>query len=127
MENSLNYEDIGARIRVERENLNLSREKFAEIVELSSFYIGQIERGERRMSLETLAKIAKSLRISIDYLLFGINKYDNSQFLIKEINTCYYELDKDLIELLDILSRCSKKEIYLIKDIIKLMLPHLKS
>jgi len=35
MEKKLNYKELGARIRKERENLNLSREKFAEIVGIS--------------------------------------------------------------------------------------------
>ena len=59
--------EIGNRIRAEREYLGLTREKFAEIVDLSSFYIGQIERGDRTMSLDTLLKIADSLKLSIDY------------------------------------------------------------
>ncbi len=44
----LDLRAIGNKIRLEREMLNLSREKLAEITELSPFYIGQIERGERK-------------------------------------------------------------------------------
>ena len=48
---------IGNRIRQEREKLNFSREKFAEIVDLSPNFLGQIERGEASMSLDTLVKM----------------------------------------------------------------------
>ena len=68
---NLNFKDIGTRIRREREKLGLSREKFAEIVGLSTYYIGQIERGDRNMSLETLFRISESLNVSTDYILKG--------------------------------------------------------
>ncbi|MBZ2175438.1 helix-turn-helix transcriptional regulator [Schnuerera sp. xch1] len=134
---TLNFKNIGSRIRAERESLNLSRERLAEIVELSSFYIGQIERGDRRMSLETLSKISNSLHVSVDYLLYGSNTYDYDkktneleyQFSILESDDKNYnlELNSDLKELFDLLSRCSSKELSLIKDIIKLLIPHIRN
>lgn len=134
---TLNFKNIGSRIRAERESLNLSRERLAEIVELSSFYIGQIERGDRRMSLETLSKISNSLHVSVDYLLYGSNIYDYDkktneleyQFSILESDGKNYnlELNSDLKELFNLLSRCSSKELSLIKDIIKLLIPHIRN
>ncbi|CCQ98055.1 Transcriptional regulator, XRE family [[Clostridium] ultunense Esp] len=128
----LNFKDIGARIRLEREKLNLTREKFAEIVGLSSFYIGQIERGDRRMSLETLAKIATSLHQSVDYLLYGEDAYEvkielGKDFSVLESTDKDYDpyLDEDLKELFLILSQCSNKEIILFKDLIKLIIPYI--
>ncbi len=53
MHNEIDNKGIGERLRQEREELGLTREKFAEIVELSPLYIGQLERGERQMSLNT--------------------------------------------------------------------------
>lgn len=126
----LNYKDIGARIRLERENLNLTREKLAEITELSPFYIGQIERGDRKMSLVTMAKIAKVLHISTDYLLNGPTQFQNmttKDFSVSEASNMGYEqpIDDELNELLSILARCSKKEIRLIKDMVKLIIPYI--
>mgnify|MGYP001316296240 CR=1 FL=1 len=129
---TLNFTDIGARIRLEREKLDLTREKLAEIVGLSPFYIGQIERGDRKMSVETLFKIANTLHVSIDYLLNGSNIYNKKieveeHFSVLESSSEYYGsiLDNELKELLSILSRCSKEEINLIKDITKLIIPHI--
>ncbi|HSH36500.1 helix-turn-helix transcriptional regulator [Schnuerera sp.] len=129
---NLNFKEIGSRIRLEREKLNLTREKFAEIVELSTFYIGQIERGDRKMSVDTLVKIANTLHISVDYLLYGSNIYTeklekNKYFSVFEtIDENYNQTpDDNLQELLSILVRCSEKEIALIKDITKLILPYL--
>ncbi|NLJ99218.1 MAG: helix-turn-helix transcriptional regulator [Tissierellia bacterium] len=129
---NLNFKDIGTRIRLEREKLNLTREKFAEIIELSPFYIGQIERGDRKMSVETIVKIANTLHVSIDYLLNGSNLYyekieiEKHFSVFESLNENYDSvLADDLDELISILTRCSKKEISLIKDITKLIIPHI--
>ncbi len=60
---------LGKRIREERLRLNLTQERLAEDVNLSTAYIGQIERGERSLTLETLVAIANRLGVTIDYLL----------------------------------------------------------
>ena len=60
---------LGKRIRDERLLLRLTLEKLAEKVDKSSNFIGQIERGERKLSLETLVDIANALGTTIDYLL----------------------------------------------------------
>lgn len=129
----LDLRAIGNKIRLEREMLNLSREKLAEITELSPFYIGQIERGERKMSLDTLVKFANTFNVSIDYLLFGSNLHNENlelknfyTVLETEDNNYNKELDSDLKELLTILSRCSKEEIRLIKDMVVLIFPYIK-
>ncbi|MCM1182676.1 MAG: helix-turn-helix domain-containing protein [Roseburia sp.] len=60
---------LGKRIREERLKLNLTQEKLAEDVNLSTAYIGQIERGERSLTLENLTAVANRLSVTIDYLL----------------------------------------------------------
>lgn len=122
----INLKDIGSRIREEREKLGLSREKFAEIVELSSYYIGQIERGERNMSLETLLKISSSLNISIDYILKGYTHYMENILAKEAIEDNYKEeMDEEIKEILSLISGTSKDDLILVKDIIKLILPNI--
>lgn len=65
----MNYIDLGRRIREERQKLNLTQEKLSESINVSTTYIGQIERGERCPTLDTLIRISNSLGVSIDYLL----------------------------------------------------------
>ncbi|MEK6263823.1 MAG: helix-turn-helix domain-containing protein [Clostridium sp.] len=59
MQKEINYEEIGNRIRIERENFDMTREKLSELVNLSPYFLGQIERGERKMSINTLIKISE--------------------------------------------------------------------
>ena len=60
---------LGRRIREERLKLNLTQEKLAEDVNLSMAYIGQIERGERSLTLDNLVAVANRLGVTVDYLL----------------------------------------------------------
>ena len=65
----MDYIALGRRIREERLKLNLTQERLAEDVELSTAYIGQIERGERSLTLKRLVSIVNRLGVTIDYLL----------------------------------------------------------
>lgn len=65
----MDYIALGRRIREERLKLNLTQEKLAEDVDLSTAYIGQVERGERHISLENLVLIVNRLEITVDYVL----------------------------------------------------------
>lgn len=63
--------DVGERIRKIREDLQMSRETFSEMIDISDVFLGQIERGERSLSIKTLTKIVKYTGSSTDYILFG--------------------------------------------------------
>jgi transcriptional regulator with XRE-family HTH domain len=108
MKKTVNYKEIGEKIRNERETFEMSREKFAELLNLSPFFVGQIERGERKMSIGTLINVSECLHVSIDYLIFGEKR--NEQ-----------EYDK----LLSLISKCSKTEANIIEEIITIILPHI--
>lgn len=77
----MDYFALGKRIREERLKLNLTQEQLAESIDVSNSYIGQIERGERSLTLETLVRIAKRLGITIDYLLKESIELENDNFL----------------------------------------------
>ena len=70
-ENIPNNVEVGERIRKIRENLKLNRETFAEIIDISDVFLGQIERGERSLSLKTLCRIVSFTGTSTDFILFG--------------------------------------------------------
>ena len=91
MQNNIKDENIlvGERIRGLRENFNMSREKFSEMIDVSEVFLGQIERGERSLSLKTLKKVVTYTGSSSDYILFGNMKNNNTISKINNIlNTC---------------------------------------
>jgi transcriptional regulator with XRE-family HTH domain len=71
------YEKLGLRIRERRIELKLSQEKLAEMADISLAFIGQIERTDRKPSLETVVKIANALKTTVDYCLKDSLEVDN--------------------------------------------------
>ncbi len=65
----MNQLSLGKRIREERQKLNLTQEQLAEKLNVSTTYIGFVERGERSITLGKLAVLANILGVSVDYLL----------------------------------------------------------
>lgn len=63
------FKHLGQRIREERTKYRLTQEQLAEAAEVNESYVGQVERGEKNPSLETVVSIAKSLGVTVDYLL----------------------------------------------------------
>jgi DNA-binding XRE family transcriptional regulator len=92
MKGIINYNAVGLRVKVEREKLGYTREVFSEMVGIAPVYLGQIERAERKMSLDTFVKVASNLNVTLDFLIFGEETYN---------------LDKN--ELIDIISNSSKR------------------
>ena len=72
--------EIGNKIRIQRENFDMSRGTLSEVINLSPYFLGQIERGQRKMSINTLIKISECLPISIDYLIFEEQKRQSRPF-----------------------------------------------
>ena len=55
---------VGQRIRACRQRLGLTQEEFAERAELHATYIGQVERGEKNVTIVSLEKLLSALDIS---------------------------------------------------------------
>jgi transcriptional regulator with XRE-family HTH domain len=63
---------IGEAIRHFRKEADLTQEKLAEKVDLNWKYIGEIERGEKIISIEALMRIAKVVRVPLSNFFKGI-------------------------------------------------------
>ena len=66
------YKILGEAIRTERLKAGLSQEQLAEKANLARNYIGNIERAEHKVTLETLAQIAKALKVRVRDLVADI-------------------------------------------------------
>lgn len=65
--------EIGARIRVARESARMTREAFAERVDISAQFLTDIERGRMGASVETILKICDALGTTTDTILRGVD------------------------------------------------------
>jgi len=70
--------ELGNRIRYYRKQKRLSQEELAELCDFHPTYIGQLERGEKNATLESVNKLSHGLGISLDELLKDIDTLDSS-------------------------------------------------
>lgn len=105
----MNRTALGMRIRQERLKQNLTQEQLAEKLNVSTTYIGFIERGERTLTLAKLVDLANILHVSVDYLL------------LDSVPTQAAAQEQLWIQ---ILSSATEKEQELILEMAKLILQH---
>ena len=80
---------IGERIKKQRLLIGYSREKLAEIVDITPRFCYDLELGNKNMSVNTLLKLSTALNVSIDYLLFGSSSQADEYTAIDSlIRTC---------------------------------------
>ena len=72
----LDMKAIGKRVKKLRTQQNMTQERLAELADISSHYVYELEAGLKTMSCPILASIACALHTSADYLLFGGASYD---------------------------------------------------
>ena len=80
---------FGKRVRDIRISKKISQEKLAELCGLHPTYIGQIERGEKSPTLESICKISIGLETSLCKLFSNMN-YENN--LKEDYSTLIYNL-----------------------------------
>lgn len=112
MKKNINLE-IGERVRQTRISRGFSREHLAELLEISTLFLGYIECGQRGMSLNTLQKLCIVLNVSADYILLGREESGDS---LEEIINAVGELDPKYHSVALESINSLKKLITLIKD-----------
>ena len=97
----LSLEQVGKRIRKNREGLGLTRENFAEQVGISPQFLAEIENGKKGMSAETLYKMCRAYDLSADYILMGRASYeklsDPVRDELKDFSEPYIQLTEEII------------------------------
>lgn len=93
---TVDYTDIGKRIRVVRLKRGITQEQLAERISIGTTHVSHIETGNTIPSLKTFLAIVNALDISADELLCGNMKQSEIVFQGK---------------MADILSDCNEKEL----------------
>lgn len=107
---------VGMKIVHYRKIYGLTQEQLAQQIGLDEIYYGQIERGEKRLSIHTLVQLSKYFHVPLDELipLDGTNTDQSEEKLVA------------IESIIDILERCSVGQIYFLKSVMQSILPHLK-
>ena len=107
----MNYKLLGSRVREQRMKKGITQEQLAELCNISSSYIGIIERGDKKLSVETLVKVANTLNVSTDYLL---------------LDSLQLTPDARTGELASAINGLKPDEVNMVLDVVKTLASHLK-
>ncbi|MGZ0040525.1 helix-turn-helix domain-containing protein [Paenibacillus ottowii] len=99
---------VGARIRALRKEKGLSQESLGEKGGFHFSYIGQIERGEKNVSLINIAKIADALDVNLIQLFAYVNE---------DIKVTKHE--DGIQEIVNILQKSSPEKVRLARNVIR--------
>lgn len=65
-------QEFGNRIKKLRNNLGISQEKFALMINMDRTYYASVESGKRNISINNIVKIANGFGISLEELFKGL-------------------------------------------------------
>lgn len=80
---------VGLRIREIREAMQMTREQFSELCNISDSFLAAVENGKKSITSKTIFKICSNAHISSDYLIFGNQngfKCDTAIELLKQMD-----------------------------------------
>lgn len=63
--------EIGDRLRLRREEMGMTQKEAAKLLEMSETFYDEIERGNRRLSIERLLLVRERMDMSLTWLLAG--------------------------------------------------------
>lgn len=93
---TFNEKEIGKRIRNAREKLNLSQYQLYEKTGISTTQISAYENGKKCIGLQSLAKIASALNLSLDDLYYGTASHkpisssvNNGELIVNCVHALY--------------------------------------
>ena len=75
----MDYIGMGRRVRQLRNSRKVTQEQLAEGIDVSTSFIGHIERGEKQCSLDTVCRLAEYFETTIDYIALGRINQCNQQ------------------------------------------------
>lgn len=100
----VNFKAIGQRIKRLRKEKELTQEKLAELLNISTEHLSRIETGSYRPSFSLITKISEIFNVDEQTIMFG--------------NTINKTTDKELYDRIECLSEEKKQAVKLILDLI---------
>lgn len=101
------YKKVGLRVKVLRTERNLSREEFAEMIDITSKYVYEIEKGTKNFSIGILFRICKELNIPSSIILDEEVNID--QLILDELVGRFTNEDKERIKEIILSKLCEER------------------
>jgi len=90
----VDFKVIGARVKFYRQKAGLTQQALSDLMEVSSSYISQIERGLSEVSIRRLDKIAGLIGTNLQSLVADANS-DSQDFMMTEVSDKMSTLSAD--------------------------------
>ncbi len=103
---SVDYKDMGKRIREFRESKHMTQAALSELAGIEPSNLSHIERAATKVSLPTLMNIANTLEVSLDELVCG-SLVKSEHIAVRQLN--------------ELLSDCSPDELQAVIEMAKVM------
>ena len=100
----MDYYEVGQRIRKIRKARCMSQEQLAEKVDASTTHISHIENANTKMSLSIFVKIAETLEVQTDALLYDVPRDTTN---------------RAMSDVADVFERCTANEARVLAEIVK--------
>ena len=97
----VDYQALGRRLKAKRRAMKLSQAELAKAVQISMSFYGNIERGNRVPSIDTLVALANVLNVSTDYLLAESVNVAKKQTISRTDSIRIQRYLRDMIDVLD--------------------------
>lgn len=100
---NLNFERIGEKLRTIRLSKNLTQEYIANVADVNTSHISNIENNRVKVSLSTLVQICNALDTTVDYVLS--EEYTDStsaieQEILHELHACNNETKEQILKII---------------------------
>lgn len=102
----LDFEHIGKRLKEIRLSQNLTQEYVANMVDVNTSHISNIENNRVKISLTALVNVCNVLHTTVDYVLSNEYPPENSAIdneILKELRTCGDDKKEKILKILKIL------------------------
>lgn len=90
---------IGLRIQTRRKQLGLTQEKLADMMNVSTQMVSNLERGNKAIRIDNLIRLSEILNVSTDYILTGKHTPDDQLTLTSKMEQLT-DRDRKLVELI---------------------------
>lgn len=100
--NTLNFANIGQKLRKVRISKNLTQEYVANMADVNTSHISNIENNRVKVSLSTLVQICNALDTTVDYILADEYNHPSSvieQEILHEVQSCNLETQKQILKI----------------------------
>jgi len=108
----LTHEELllfGERLRNRRNALGFTQEYISNEAGIGLRFYQMLERGDKKVSLDTLIRLSKVLTMSVDYMLFGEVSYSLNNPLAENLNKMQPQQREDALKILQLFSNACQR------------------